>query len=81
MKDPLSLKKQFDLEVNDVWKEFVWITQDPPYKIVKCVSLFVPTDKVEGYLSVSIRIKSRMPTFHLLSKAIIITLKINLDKL
>ena len=53
MKDPFSLKKQFDLEVNEVWKEFVWITQDPPYKIVKCVSLFVPTDKVEGYSSVS----------------------------
>ena len=77
MKDSLSLEKQFDLEVNDVWKEFVWITQDPPYKIVKCVSLFVPTDKIEGYSTVSTWIKSRMPTFHLLLKSIIKTLKIN----
>ena len=49
MKDPLSLSKHFNLTIEDIWGEFLWIYMDSPHRILKCVSLFVPTNKITGY--------------------------------
>ena len=47
MKDPKILAKHFNMSLDDVWEEFIRINQGHgggPNTIVKCVSLFVPSD-------------------------------------
>ena len=46
MKDPKILAKHFNMSLDDVWEEFIAINQGygGSNTIVKCVSLFVPSD-------------------------------------
>ena len=46
MKDPKILAKHFNMSLDDVWEEFIAINQayGGSNTIVKCASLFVPTD-------------------------------------
>ena len=61
MKDPKILAKHFNMSLDDVWEEFIRINQGHgggPNTIVKCVSLFVPSDTEYSPGSPSVCIKN-----------------------
>ena len=47
LKNSTSVKNYLNQKLNDVWDEFLWLRFAPPYDIIRCVSISVPTVKLE----------------------------------
>ena len=45
LKNSSNVKQQLNLTLDDIWEEFLWLRYAPPYDIIRCVSISVPTIK------------------------------------